>query len=65
MNADERQILSELKAIRNELSYIKVTMVDKDMLLTDEEKKLLDQSHKNEKQRRLVTSQELRKKIKI
>jgi hypothetical protein len=65
MSADERQILSELKAIRNELSYIKVTMVDKDMLLTDEEKKLLDQSHKNEKQRRLVSSQELRKKLKI
>ena len=65
MNADERQILSELKAIRNELSYIKVTMVDKDMLLTDEEKKLLDQSHKDEKQRRLVSSQELRKKLKI
>ena len=65
MSADERQILSELKAIRNELSYIKVTMVAKDMLLTDEEKKLLDQSHKNEKQRRLVTSQELRKKLKI
>jgi len=65
MSADERQILSELKAIRNELSYIKVTMVDKDMLLTDEEKKLLDQSHKNEKQLRLVSSQELRKKLKI
>lgn len=65
MSADERQILSELKAIRNELSYIKVTMVDKNMLLTDEEKKLLDQSHKNEKQRRLVSSQELRKKLKI
>ena len=65
MSADERQILSELKAIRNELSYIKVTMVAKDMLLTDEEKKLLDQSHKNEKQHRLVSSQELRKKLKI
>jgi hypothetical protein len=65
MSANERQILNELKAIRNELSYIMVTMVDKDMLLTDEEKKLLDQSHKNEKQRRLVTSQELRKKLKI
>lgn len=65
MSADKRQILSELKAIRNELSYIKVTMVDKDMLLTDEEKKLLDQSHKNEKQRKLVSSQELRKKLKI
>jgi hypothetical protein len=65
MSADERQILSELRAIRNELSYIKVTMVDKDMLLTDEEKKLLDQSHKNEKQRRLVSSQELQKKLKI
>jgi hypothetical protein len=40
-------------------------MVDKDILLTDDEKKLLDQSHKNEKQRRLVSSQELRKKLKI
>lgn len=64
MSAEERQILNELKAIRQELSCIKITMVDKDMLLTGEEKKLLEESYKNEQQGRIVSSQDLRRHIK-
>ena len=42
--ADSKEVLSELKAIREELGYIKAHMVDVDMVLTSKEKKNVDES---------------------
>ena len=40
-------------------------MPDKDMFLTAEEKKLLQQSYTNEKEKKLTRSQDLKKELKI
>ena len=50
----EKQVLEELKEIREELNEIKDHMVDVDTILTKEEHILLDESIKNEKERKLV-----------
>lgn len=62
---ETKQIFAELKAIRSELVYIKEHIQDKDIFLTNEERKLLDQSYKNEKEGKLVSSKNLRKQLKI
>ena len=49
MITETKRILNELKVIKNELNYIKTNMPDKDMFLTSEEKKLLEESYNNEK----------------
>ena len=40
----ESEILAELKVIKEDLQYIKEHMVDKDMVLSQEEEKALDES---------------------
>ena len=64
MEAESKQILEELKAIKAELDYIKENMPDKDMFLTNEEKQLLEASYKNEKEGKLISSTVLRKQLK-
>lgn len=63
MSTETTQILEELKAIRTELDYIKDNMPDKDMFFTLEEKKLLDESYKNEKEDRLISNKALRERL--
>lgn len=60
MTTETKQIIDELKSIREELHYIKVHMVDADTILTVEEKKLLDQSIVNEKAGKLTSLEELK-----
>ncbi len=60
MATEVKQILHELKSIKEELHYIKVHMVDADTLLTIEEKQLLDESIENEKAGRLTSLEELK-----
>ena len=62
---ETKQILEELKIIKEELDFIKGNMPDKDIFLTTEEKQLLEESFKNEKEGRLVSSKELRKQLGI
>ena len=50
--------MTELRSIKEELDYIKIHMVDKDMFLDAEEKQLLEESHENEKQGRLTSQDE-------
>jgi len=56
---ETKQIMDELKSIKEELHYIKVHMVDADTILTAEEKKLLDESRVNEKAGKLISLEEL------
>lgn len=60
MTTESKQIMDELKSIKEELNYIKVHMVDADTILTAEEKKLLDDSIVNEKTGKLTSLEELK-----
>ncbi len=60
MITETKQIVDELKSIKEELHYIKVHMVDVDTILTAEEKILLDESIVNEKAGKLTSLEELK-----
>lgn len=60
MATEVKQILNELKSIKEELHYIKLHLVDGDTILTAEEKGLLDESIKHEKIGRLTSLEELK-----
>jgi len=62
---DLKPIMDELKVIRNDLEYIKGAIPDKDMFLSVEESILLNESFKSEKEGRLISSKELRRKSAI
>ncbi len=64
VNGNE-EILKELKEIRIEIRTIKENMPDKDMFLTAEEGRLLEESYENEKRGELISSSDLRKKLEI
>jgi hypothetical protein len=55
----ETKIMDELKSIKEELRFIKSHMVDADIILSTEEKKLLDKSIVNEKAGKLTSLEEL------
>lgn len=61
--ATDTKILGELKAIRSDLDFIKENMPDKEMFLTTEEKQLLEESYRNEKEDKLVSSKKLKKQL--
>ena len=47
IEADTKEILAELKAIRTELTYLKENIVDLDIVLTDTDIKALEQADKD------------------
>ena len=55
-----QELRNELKAIRIELQFIKEHMVDADTILTEEEKRLLDESIKHEKEGKLVSLEDIK-----
>jgi hypothetical protein len=59
MTVETKQIMDELKSIKEELHYIKDHMVDADTILTEEEKQLLNESIVNEKAGKLTSLEEL------
>ena len=59
----DTKILDELKAIKEELDYIKENMAEKDMFLSTEEKQLLKESYKNEEESKLISSKDLKKQL--
>lgn len=63
MEIAAKQILDELKTIKEELDYIKNNMPDKDIFITVEEKSLLEESFKNEKENKLISAKDLRKQL--
>ena len=65
MMKDLKPIMDELKIIRNKLEYIEEIMPDKDMFLSVEESGLLKESFEREKERKLISSKELKRKLAI
>ena len=65
MAAEAQLIMDELKGIKEELDFIKENMPSKDMFLTTEEKVLLEESFQHEKEGKLVSDEELRKRLGI
>jgi len=49
----ESEVLKELKLIRADLNYIKKNMVVRDMILTEDEEKILDEALRNGKTKTL------------
>ena len=56
-------IANELKAIRKDISEIKERLPDPDTILTPEEKRLVEESYKNEKKGLLWTANELKARL--
>ncbi len=65
MTTENQRIIEELHAIKEELGYIKEHMVDRDMFLTKEEKKLLAESYENEQRGELTSQEDLEKELEI
>lgn len=55
----EQQILKKLGKIEKKIEEIKEHMVDADTILTEEERRLLDESIKHEKEGKLISLEEL------
>ena len=51
----EQQILEKLEKIEKEVKEIREHMVDVDVILTEEERRLLDESVRHEKEGQLVS----------
>ncbi len=65
MEDEIREVLNELRTIKIDIQFIKQNMPDKEMFLTAGEERLLEESHVNEKNKELVSSQTLRKNLGI
>jgi len=65
MEADTKRIIEDLQMIKAELQEIRESMPDKEMFLTTEEAKLLEESYRNEKEGRAVSSKQVRKQLGI
>ena len=63
METEIRQIIDDLNIIKSELSTIKENMPDKEMFLTSEESKLLEESRQNKG--KFISSKNLRKSLGI
>ena len=60
--AVEKKILEKLDFLTNEIEKIKEHMVDVDVILSEEERRLLDKSLKHEKEGKLVSLEDVRSK---
>ena len=65
MQNETQLILKELKEIKTGLKEIKESMPDKEMFLTAEEEKLLEESYSSQKKGELVSAKELRKELAV
>lgn len=63
MEIDIKPIMDELKIIKEELTQIKASIPNKDMFLTSDEVKLLEESYQHEKEGKLISDKELRKEL--
>lgn len=57
---EQHNIVSRLDRIEKTLKFIQENMIDVDVILTEEEKRMLDESVKNEKSGKLVSLEEIR-----
>jgi hypothetical protein len=61
--AFERKIFHELEIIKNELKDIKEHMVDVDIILNEKEKMQIEESFRHEKEGKLVSLSDFKKKL--
>jgi len=64
-NITLKTIHKDLQILRRDVEEIKEHMVDADIILTEEEKRLLDESFRDEKEGRLISTKDLRKELGI
>ena len=63
MVTETKQILDELKVVREELDYIKENMVSIDAILTEGDKKALAQAREEQRKGRTTTLADLKKEL--
>jgi hypothetical protein len=59
----EEKVIKELDSIKEQLIEIREHMVDIDCILTDEERKLVDESYKNQREGKLISLSEFKKEL--
>ena len=59
----EERVIKELDSIKEQLIEIREHMVDIDCILTDEERKLVDESFKNQREGKLISLSEFKKEL--
>lgn len=59
MVSEMKQVIKKLDTMKVELDYIREHMVDVDTILTEEERRLLDESIKHEKDGKLISLEEV------
>ena len=64
MTVETKEIMEELKAIRNDLDYIKDHMIDVDTVLTAEEEKRLEESLANLREGKTTSLEDFDKEMK-
>jgi hypothetical protein len=62
-NMEQQNIINRLDRIEKALREIQENMIDTDTILTEEERRMIDESVEHEKSGKLVSSEELRKEI--
>lgn len=58
---ENQQLLQEIREIKRDIKIIIEKMPDKDMFLTAEEERLLEESYNSERNKKLVSGKNLRK----
>ncbi|MBI5392366.1 hypothetical protein HZA96_00725 [Candidatus Woesearchaeota archaeon] len=59
----EQLILEKLEKIEKNIEDIREHMVDADIILTEDERKLVEDSYENEKKGKLLSSKQLKKEL--
>ncbi len=59
----EEKVFKELDFIKKQLIEIRENMVDIDCILTDEERKLVDESYEHQKEGKLMPLSEVKKEL--
>ncbi len=62
---EQQKIDRRLDRIEKTLKFIQENMVDVDVIITEEERRMLDESVGNEKSGKLISSKELRQELGI
>ncbi len=65
MTTDTMHIMDELKFIKEELSYIKEHMVDRDAIMTEEDYEALLEYRKEKSEGKLISHEQLKKELGI
>jgi len=58
-----KELISELKAIRADLEYIKEHMINSDMIMSDEEELLLETALENHRKGKTVSLEDFKRKL--